>query len=87
MDMYPPYPFHTKPIMDLLISACVRYDKTKKANIGKRRNVYDATIDTLYVDYPTDVTDYVPDSPCGGIDLPPDEFYQIHALSSRHSPS
>ena len=26
---------------DLLINACVRYDKTKKANIGKRRNVYD----------------------------------------------
>ena len=25
---------------DLLINACVRYDKTKKANIGKRRNVY-----------------------------------------------
>ena len=25
---------------DLLIHACVRYDKTKKANIGKRRNVY-----------------------------------------------
>ena len=24
----------------LLINACVRYDKTKKANIGKRRNVY-----------------------------------------------
>ena len=25
---------------DLLINACVRYDKTKKSNIGKRRNVY-----------------------------------------------
>ena len=25
---------------DLLLNACVRYDKTKKANIGKRRNVY-----------------------------------------------
>ena len=28
---------------DLLINACVRYDKTKKANIGKRRNVYPPT--------------------------------------------
>ena len=28
---------------DLLINACVRYDKTKKANIGKRRNVYAPT--------------------------------------------
>ena len=33
-----------------------------------------------------DVIDYVPDSPHGGIDLPPDAFYQIHALSSRHPP-
>ena len=29
---------------DLLINACVRYDKTKKANIGKRRNVYTTNI-------------------------------------------
>ena len=72
---------------DLLINACVRYDKTKKANIGKRRNVYNTNIDTTYVDYPTDGTDYVPDSPHGGIDLSPDEFYQIHTLSSSHPPS
>ena len=32
----------------------------------------------------TDVFDFVPDSPNGGIDLPPGLFYQIHALSSRH---
>ena len=50
------------------------------------RNVYNTNIHTTYVDYPTDVIDYVPDSPNGGIDLPPDEFYQIHALSSRHQP-
>ena len=30
---------------DLLINACVRYDKTKKANKGKRRNVYATNID------------------------------------------
>ena len=30
---------------DLLINACVRYDKTKKANIGKRINVYNTNID------------------------------------------
>ena len=72
---------------DLLINACVRYDKTKKASIDKRRNVYNTSIDSIYVDYPTDVIDYVPDSVHGGIDLPPDEFYQIHALSSRHPPS
>ena len=71
---------------DLLINACVGYDKNKKANIGKRRNVYNTNIDSNYVDYPTDVIDYVPDSFHGGIDLPPDEFYQIHALSSGHPP-
>ena len=60
---------------DLLINARVRYDKTKKANIGKRRNVYNTNIDSKYVDYPTDVIDYVPDSFHGGIDLPPDKFY------------
>ena len=70
----------------LLINACVRYDKTKKANIGKRRNVYNTNIDSNYVDYPADVIYYVPDSFHGGMDLPPDEFYQIHALSSRHPP-
>ena len=74
---------------DLLINACVRYDKTKKANIGKRRNVYATNIgvDETYIDPPTPCIDYVPDSPYGGIDLPPDEFYQVHSLSSRHPPS
>ena len=71
---------------DFLINACVRYDKTKKANIGKRRNVNATNIDETYVDLPTACIDDVPDSPYGGIDLPPDEFYQVHALSSRHPP-
>ena len=71
---------------DLLINACVRYDKTKKANIGKRRNVYNSNIDTAYVDSMSDVLDFVPDSPDQGINLPPDAFYQIHALSSKHPP-
>ena len=72
---------------DLLINACVRYDKTKMANIGKRRNVYNTNIDDTYVDHPTASIDHVPDSPNGGINLPPDEFYQVHTLSSRHPPS
>ena len=69
---------------DLLINACVRYDKTKKANIGKWRNVYNTNIDESYNDSPTPCIDHLPNSPYGGIDLPPDEFYQVHALSSRH---
>ena len=72
---------------DLLINACVRYDKTKKANIGKRRNVYATNKDETYSDPPTACIDHEPNSPYGGIDLPPDEFYQVHALSSRHPPS
>ena len=72
---------------DLLINACVRYDKTQKANIGKRRNVYASNIDETYVDHPTACIDHVPDSPYGGKDLPPDEFYQVHTLSSRHPPT
>ena len=72
---------------DLLLNACARYDKTKKANIGKRRNVYATNIDETYIDSPTPCIDHLPDSPYGGIDLPPDEFYQVHALSSRHLPS
>ena len=72
---------------DLLINACVRYDKTKKANIGKRRNVYATNKDETYIDPPTACIDHVPDSPYGSIDLPHDEFYQVHALSSRHPPS
>ena len=52
---------------DLLINACVRYDKTKEANIGKRRNVYNKNIDDTYVDHPTDCTDLVPNLPYGGM--------------------
>ena len=61
-------------------------NKTKKANIGKRRNVYCSTVEPAYIDYPTDVSDQALESPLVGIDLPSDEFYQIHALSSRHPP-
>ena len=69
----------------LLINACVRYDKTKKANIGKRRNVYNRNIDDTYVDHPTACIDHVPNSPYGGIDLPPDEFYPC-PLGIHHLP-
>ena len=82
MDMDPPCLSH----YDLLINAFVRYDKTKKAKIGKRKNVYNSNIDTAYDDSTSDIPGFVPDSPNGGIDLPPDEFYQIHAVSSRHPP-
>ena len=83
MYMDPPLPCPMTP----LINTCVRYDKTKKANIGERRNVYNTNIDDTYVDHPTACIDHVPNSTFGGIDLPPDEFYQVHSLFSRHPPS
>ena len=55
--------------------------------MGKRRNVYNTNIDDTYVDHPTACIDHVPDSPYGGIDLPPDEFYHVQTLPSRHPPS
>ena len=78
------HPYQT--YYDLLINGCVRYDITKKANLGKRRNVYKSLVEPAYVDYPLDASDFVQQTPYGGIDLPSDEFYQIHALASRHSP-
>ena len=59
----------------------------KKTNIGKRRNVYNSIVEPAYLDYPTNISDLAQESPYGGIDLASDEFYQIHAHSSRHPPS
>ena len=42
--------------------------------------MYATNIDDTYIDSPTPCIDHV-------LDLPPDEFYQVHALSSRHPPS
>ena len=55
--------------------------------MGKRRNVYNTNIDDTYVDHHTACIDHVANSPYGGIDLPPDEVYQVRTLSSRHPPS
>ena len=71
---------------DLLINPYVRYDKTKMTNVGKRGNVYKSPVEPAYIDYPTDVSELSQESPLGGMDLPSDEFYQIHVLSSRHPP-
>ena len=87
MDMDPPPPCPMIPTMIYLSYACVRYDKTEKANIGKRRNVYTKNIDETYIDHPTACIYHVPNPPNGGIDLPNDVFYEVHALSSRHPPS
>ena len=43
-------------------------------------------MEPAYLDYPQDASDFVLESPYGGIDLSSDEFYKIYALSSRHPP-
>ena len=65
---------------DLLIYSFVMYDKNKKANIGKRRNVYNTNIDDTYLDQHTACIDHVANSPYGGIDLPLDELYQVQGI-------
>ena len=87
MDMDPPLPCPMKCTMIYSSMPVLGMTKLKKANIGKRRNVYNTNIDDTYVDHPTACIDHVPNSPYGGIDLPPDAFYQVHTLSSRNPPS
>ena len=87
MDMDPPPPCPMTPTMTYSSMPVLGMTQAKKANIGKRRNVYASNIDDTYIDSPAPCIDHVPDSPYGGIDLPPDELYQVHALSSRHPPS
>ena len=76
---------------DLLINACVRYDRTKKANIAKRGHIYL----TSYTPDNDGFNDKIPYETPGrdtymGIDTPSDEFYNIHTtqyvppMSARH---
>ena len=64
---------------NLLIYACVRYDRTKKANIAKRGHIYQ-TSSTPDNDGFNDKIPYETPSrdPYMGIDTPSDEFYNIH---------
>ena len=78
---------------DLLINACVRYDRTKKANVAKRGHIYQTTFSQSN----DNVISLVPsETPIGdaymGIDTPSDEFYIINTnrpdphFSPRHKP-
>ena len=64
---------------DLLINACVRYDRTKKANIAKRGHIYQATFTPHNDDF---ISQFPSETPVSdlymGIDTPSDEFYDIH---------
>ena len=76
---------------DLLINACVRYDRTKKANIAKRGHIYQTSFtpnnDGFNDELPSETLNR---DPYMGIDKPSDEFYTINTnqsgppISARH---
>ena len=76
---------------DLLINACVRYDRTKKANIAKRGHIYQTTFTQGNDNF---ISHMPSDTPIGdpymGIDTPSEEFYNINTnqsgppMSARH---
>ena len=59
--------------------------KSKRLN-RQRRNVYNSSSKPAYNDYPIYMSDLVQELSCGGINLPSDEFYQMHALSAKDPP-
>ena len=76
---------------DLLINACVRYDRTKKANIAKRGHIYQTTFSQSNDDFIGQIPSETPiGDPYMGIDTPSEEFYNINTnqsgphMSARH---
>ena len=64
---------------DLLIKACVRYDRTKKENVAKRGHIYQTTFTTHNDDFIVQLQSETRDSdPYMGINTPSDEFYNIN---------
>ena len=75
----------------LLINACVRYDRTKKANIAKRGHIYQTSSTPGNDGFNNEIPYETPGrDPYLGIDTPSDEFYNIHTtqyvppMSARH---
>ena len=76
---------------DLLINACVRYDRTKKANVAKRGHIYQTTFSQSNDNFIGQISS---ETPIGNaymvIDKPSDEFYDINTnqsgppISARH---
>ena len=76
---------------DLLTNACVRYDKTKKANIAKRGHIYQTSCTPDNDGFNDKIPYETPGrDPYMGIDTPHDKFYNIHItqhvppMSARH---
>ena len=76
---------------DLLTNACVRYDRTKKANIAKRGHIYQTTFSQSNDDLIGQIPSETPiGDPYMGIDTPSEELYNINTnqsgppMSARH---
>ena len=74
-----------------LLNACVRYDRTKKANIAKRGHTYQTTFTPNNDDFISQLLTATPYRDLYmGIDTPSDEFYNINTnqswppMSARH---
>ena len=68
---------------NLLINACVRYDRTKKASIAKRGHIYQTTFTPNNDNFISQVPSKTPTTdPYMGIDTPSDEFYNINTNQS-----
>ena len=76
---------------DLLINSCVRYDRTKKANIAKRGHIYQTTFTHNNDGFINQSLSETPArDPYIGINTPIDEFYTINTnqcgppMSAKH---
>ena len=76
---------------DLLINACVRYDRTKKANVAQRGHIYQTTFSKSNDNSISHIPSENPIcDPYMGIDTPSDEFSDINTnqsgplISARH---
>ena len=76
---------------DLLINECIRYDRTKKANVAKRGHIYQTTFSQSKDNFIDHILSETPiGDPYMGIDIPSDEFYNINTnqsgppMSARH---
>ena len=68
---------------DLLINACVRYDRTKKANIAKRGHIYQTSSTPDNDGFNDEIPYETPGrDPYMRIDTPSDEFYNIHTAQT-----
>ena len=75
----------------LLVNACIRYDRTKKANVGKRGHIYQTTFSQRNDNFINHIpSETAIDDPYMSIDTPSDEFYNINTnqygppMSARH---